>query len=158
MQTHARTYRLMWKASAQSQRRHILKPALLVAMTHSISVTLLLFPPSATFKFSFVYILYSDWTCFQRALHRYTSADVPDLIRRRIWTSLNKHVKAAGKQTKEKRNREEKVSKSGGWDRVLCWFFFSFCEVSGCLLPRYLSSLVEWEGSRESGWMREAYH
>lgn len=49
------------------------------SQTQSVSVTLLLFPHWATLKYSFVYILHSNWTCFQRALQRlsYTSAAVP---------------------------------------------------------------------------------
>lgn len=79
--------------------------------TQSVSVTPLLFPPWAAFKFSFVDILYSHWTCFQRALHHlsYTSADAPDLISRQILASLNKHLRAVGKQTTEEGDREEKV-------------------------------------------------
>lgn len=91
------------------------------------SVTLQLFLPWTTFKFSFVYIWYSQWTCFQRALcHlKHTSADEPDLISWWIWTSLNNHLKAAGKQTKKK------VSPSGGWDCAES----SLCEVLGLSAP-----------------------
>lgn len=76
--------------------------------------------------------------------------------------NLNKFEQASedcrGTDEGERRQRRGKVSQSGGWARALCWFLLSLCEVSGRLLPRYLSSLAKWEGSWESGWMREAYH
>lgn len=121
--------------------------------TQSVSVTSLQLLPWATLTFSFVYTLHSDWTCFQRGLQHlsYTSAAVPYLIGRRIWTSLNEHLKTGGEQkTEEKRKFCE-------WRLRLrlCWFLSSLCEVLGCLLPRYLSRLQNGRGSEtRAGWER----
>lgn len=49
-----------------------------------------------------------------------------------VWTSF---WGLSGNRRRRKETERRKFSQSGGWDRALCWFLFSLCEVSRLSAP-----------------------
>ena len=154
--THTHTHR---HHCAQISKRHKLKPTLLTVLRHKVSPS-----PYCCSRLElcsrlvlFIYCVHiglvsrqpSDvWVTRVRLSPTWSVGEFEQ-----VWASI-------WRLSEEKRRRRRRESFSE-WRLRSCVALnplLFVCEVLGCLLPRYLSSLAWWEGSRESGWMREAYH